>query len=319
MCSPVWAADTSGSASLGLALQMYCGAYNVLTGNLGLMLGLLIAAYGLWILITDGSFGKGLTIIVAGALLTALPGLTSSFIQGMGDYLYNVGISSNSGASLRVATDIAERSGCSGIDIDWNDFDMDKPNYWTKDGGGSQWLPDFKSVADGKGIGASSAGPGKDTCRNEPPNPTCVSARDSMNPVFSHITPGVGYLGSKGCFGARQCSGACSKGHGGVDLACKGQSIPVYAGVSGVVATSVCGGDYGCHVEIDSGGGKYLFAHFMARSNLRPGDSVNANTTLGACGETGNAQGKHVHIEYRPNNGTPCRRVDPYTYLGPKG
>lgn len=309
---------TSGSASLGLALQMYCGAYNVLTGNLGLLLGLLIAAYGLWILISDGAFGRGVAIITAGALLTALPGLTSSFIQGVGDYLYSVGISTTGGGALRMATDIAERSSCSGINIDWNDFDADNPNYWEKGGGASFGAPDYKGVADGDYTPPSAAATGPDACIFSPPNGSCVSQRDAGRSAaaYRNIVPNAGNVTS--CFGHRNLGGiAGNPNHSGMDISCGGANVPVFAGVSGVVASNpgAGSGSTGYAVWINSGEGNYMFAHLVrGSSSLRKGDTVTANDVIGTCGNSGTTQ-VHLHVEFWPSTGAPCRRIDPFGKL----
>lgn len=62
---------------------VYCGARSVLASNLGLMLGLLLAATGLYSMITKGVSAHALATIIAGALLTSLPGLIESLFGGV--------------------------------------------------------------------------------------------------------------------------------------------------------------------------------------------------------------------------------------------
>lgn len=50
----------------------------LLTGNLGLAIGLLIAVWGIWKMAVDGEVGGGIFIIICGVLLTVFPGVFNS-------------------------------------------------------------------------------------------------------------------------------------------------------------------------------------------------------------------------------------------------
>jgi len=47
----------------------------MLTGNIGLALGLLLTIWGIWKAFVDGEVGGGLLIIVCGVALTIFPGI----------------------------------------------------------------------------------------------------------------------------------------------------------------------------------------------------------------------------------------------------
>lgn len=47
----------------------------VLTGNLGLAVGLLITIWGLWKMVAGGETGGGILIMICGVLLTIFPGV----------------------------------------------------------------------------------------------------------------------------------------------------------------------------------------------------------------------------------------------------
>jgi murein DD-endopeptidase MepM/ murein hydrolase activator NlpD len=90
---------------------------------------------------------------------------------------------------------------------------------------------------------------------------------------------------------------------------------PVFAAQNGVVETAVdLPTSYGTHVVLrHSGGAKTIYAH-MIRGSLRVkrGDAVRAGTQLGKLGDTGNADGAHLHFEVRgPGGGT----IDPALWL----
>lgn len=75
IANPAFAQATSGgtaSQSGGVALSTLTG---VVTGNIGLMLGLGITVLGLWTWIIGQKTGAGIVMILGGVLLTLAPGL----------------------------------------------------------------------------------------------------------------------------------------------------------------------------------------------------------------------------------------------------
>ena len=75
--------QTNGQLGLQLSQELYCQMKSAFTSNTGLFAGLCIAVFGLWKLLS-GNMSGGLILIVSGALLTALPSLAQSFLNGLG-------------------------------------------------------------------------------------------------------------------------------------------------------------------------------------------------------------------------------------------
>lgn len=104
--------------------------------------------------------------------------------------------------------------------------------------------------------------------------------------------------------------------HNGADLF-PGYGTPIYSIAAGVVTQASGGGDYGNHViidhVIDGQPVTSVYAH-MAPGTMAVsvGDHVGVGTYLGGVGETGNAQGAHLHFEIRPGGGA---AVDPYPWI----
>lgn len=74
--------DPSTTQAIEYSKQVYCGARDVLASNLGLMLGFILAATGLYSMVTKGVSAGALATIIAGALLTSLPGIIENFLSG---------------------------------------------------------------------------------------------------------------------------------------------------------------------------------------------------------------------------------------------
>jgi hypothetical protein len=78
---------SSGQTSQLLANQLYCDARGLITGNLGLILGLLLVFSGLWGLVTGGGWFGAILSIIIGAAVPSIPGLVEGFLMGMGNLL----------------------------------------------------------------------------------------------------------------------------------------------------------------------------------------------------------------------------------------
>lgn len=104
--------------------------------------------------------------------------------------------------------------------------------------------------------------------------------------------------------------------HEGVDLF-PGYGTPIYSMAAGVVVQASSSGAYGNHVEvehvIDGQVVVSLYAH-MAPGTMAVsvGQPVHVGQHLGAVGESGNAQGAHLHFEVRPGGGG---AVNPYSWI----
>jgi murein DD-endopeptidase MepM/ murein hydrolase activator NlpD len=104
--------------------------------------------------------------------------------------------------------------------------------------------------------------------------------------------------------------------HEGADLF-PGYGTPIYSMAAGVVTVATGSGSYGNHVVvehvIDGQMVTSLYAH-MAPGTMAVsvGQQVTVGQLLGAVGETGNAQGAHLHFEIHPGGGA---AVNPYPWI----
>lgn len=99
--------------------------------------------------------------------------------------------------------------------------------------------------------------------------------------------------------------------HPGLDLdGITGDIIkPIKNGVIEKVVISNVG--YGKHIIINHGNDlKSLYAH-LSKINVKEGDNVNTDTTIGEMGSTGRSFGDHLHLEVR-DHGIP---INPLTIL----
>ncbi|MFV0246996.1 MAG: peptidoglycan DD-metalloendopeptidase family protein [Mycoplasmatales bacterium] len=108
------------------------------------------------------------------------------------------------------------------------------------------------------------------------------------------------------------CGYGCYPGHTGADIRA-GWNAPIFASKAGTVTYSSCTkGGYGCHVQIDHGGGwTSLYGHMNGSPPVRVGQHVSQGQVIGFEGQTGNAQGEHCHFEIRYHG----RAYNPLNYL----
>lgn len=89
-----FAQNSDGTVSTQLAINLYCGTAALFEGDLGLLIGLILVFTGLWSLVQGGKIVAALPVLIFGALITALPSLIISSLQGLGQLLSDTGISS---------------------------------------------------------------------------------------------------------------------------------------------------------------------------------------------------------------------------------
>jgi hypothetical protein len=75
----------AGQISQALALGLYCDARTLLTGNLGIILGMILVFSGLWSLVKGGSLAGALLTILIGGAVPSIPGLVEGGLQGLGE------------------------------------------------------------------------------------------------------------------------------------------------------------------------------------------------------------------------------------------
>ena len=127
-------------------------------------------------------------------------------------------------------------------------------------------------------------------------------------PLQYPLLTGTGITSGFGMRGGRM--------HAGVDLF-PGYGTPIYAMAAGVVVKASGSGAYGNHVTIahviDGQTVESLYAH-MAPGTMAVsvGQAVHVGQYLGGVGETGNAQGAHLHFEVHPGGGG---AVNPYAWI----
>lgn len=172
------------------------------------------------------------------------------------------------------------------LDYPGNDIDLTNPKFdsgsWVMLPGGErefvQWL--VPTVAKGA---SGTSGTSQSSCPG-----SAVGGGGFTWPADNHFLSGNDYW----------------SGHLGIDIAA-GEGAPVYAADSGVVTMAQGGNNYGYGnvIQIDHGNGySTVYAHL---SNIGVGvcQSVGAGQWIGGAGNTGNAQGAHLHFEVRQNGG----------------
>ena len=163
-------------------------------------------------------------------------------------------------------------------------------------------IPELLGTVGGSILGFATGGgtPGFGAAFNATSN---VDTSTAMSPI-----PGVQPVQN---FGAKDSSTWKNK-HTGLDYPAPMGTVVVSLS-DGVVAQSNMGSDYGVHVVIDDGHGmQYIYAH-LSQKSVQPGDKVSKNQRIGNVGDTGNADGPHLHLEIRKGKNNP---VDPNTILG---
>lgn len=121
-------------------------------------------------------------------------------------------------------------------------------------------------------------------------------------------------------FGAKGKSWKCGW-HSGQDfLSAKyggdGVVYPIYAGQVLKVSS---GGAYGNCVQVKHADGYIsLYAHLRI-VYVKPGTRVDEQTALGAEGATGNAKGKHLHLEVHKGAYHYPASIDPLTFIRERG
>lgn len=295
-------------ASAGMAARMVCEAYTLGSGNLMLMVGFLVAVYGLYLMIASASYKGGIFLMIFGAIMTALPGLIITFLMATSTFLYQQGLALTDYSTM-IEAPILHAGNCNSIEVDLSAYDAQQAGYYGEGNAYSQGMPDIAGAqrmkATSGGVDRSSYQPG--ACNKGASNGLKVVLNNSAANITS-------------CFGPRPAVAArcraqgkrCSDFHGGVDI------VPGSGGVktitpaaAGTVKSAGWSGCYGNRVEIDHGGQLTTYSHLAGRPTVTVGDAVAPNKSLGIMGtsSSGNCStGVHLHFEVRNAAG---KSVDP--------
>ena len=145
---------------------------------------------------------------------------------------------------------------------------------------------------------------------------TTDSTRDAFD-LFGHIFPIRGRH-DYGSAGARFGSGRSGHSHQGQDVFAK-CGTKLVAARAGTVKFNQYHSAAGYYVVVDGYKSQfdYVYMHLQERSPFRTGDKLRTGQMLGRVGDTGNAQGCHLHYEMWSapgwyDGGNP---LDPYRFL----
>lgn len=89
-----------------------------------------------------------------------------------------------------------------------------------------------------------------------------------------------------------------SQKHSGQDFAVP-TGTEVRSAGKGTVVTTGWGGSYGNRIVIEHENGQYTQYAHLSKIDVRPGQQVDTEQTIGKSGSTGNSSGPHLHFEVR--------------------
>ncbi len=81
--SPHAAPDAREEVATQLSKDMYCSVTNLVSGDIGILIGLGLSAYGFITLLLSGVGLAPVLFIAGGLLLTAIPGFFTAFLGGV--------------------------------------------------------------------------------------------------------------------------------------------------------------------------------------------------------------------------------------------
>jgi murein DD-endopeptidase MepM/ murein hydrolase activator NlpD len=103
--------------------------------------------------------------------------------------------------------------------------------------------------------------------------------------------------------------------HGGQDFSA-GAGEPLVAVSDGVVADVAHAGAYGLRTILELPDGTEVWYCHQTDATVAVGQQVEVADVIGSVGSTGNSTGPHLHLEVRPDGGSP---VDPMDWLRAAG
>ena len=102
--------------------------------------------------------------------------------------------------------------------------------------------------------------------------------------------------------------------HGGVDMVLKNDNVPSFSSGT-VVRTKTGDTGFGNYVVVKDNRGFYNYYAHLNSISVKEGQKVNEGDILGIQGETGQAKGKHLHLEVRSNMSDNKSTVNPVTHF----
>lgn len=134
-----------------------------------------------------------------------------------------------------------------------------------------------------------------------------VEARANLS-IYGIIYPLNTYYNISSGFGPRW-----GRNHNGIDLAAP-TGTAIYAIQSGKVEVGNDPSGYGSYVVVDHDGFSSLYAH-LSKTYVKNQQKVKQGYKIGEVGETGNAQGAHLHFEMLEMRNKSWSAFDPAPFL----
>lgn len=268
-------------ASVGLSKRLLCYMSEVFVSPVGIMIGLVIALYGLWVIIREAKTGWGIALILMGAAVSALPSLVASFLSGTQQVVEGSGMANRAQRDVQSVYEeaFAYKGRCDSIIVDMSKYLQET-------------LPGGPGTIGGSGGDRSlvSGAYGNDT----------ITGCGEGGGVSSHVVNGT----MTSCYGEQRATHR----HGGLDIAGRiGDPIGSYA--DGEVIYADFSGGYGNHILVRHDDGTITSYGHLNGYNVSVGDRVTAGQQIGTLGNTGRSTGPHLDFEYRDANNNklnPC-------------
>ena len=151
-------------------------------------------------------------------------------------------------------------------------------------------------VEENKSVSGESNDVSSALVENEPPLSQEEQDILEIQNHYSVILPVSGIKTSG--FGERESANTkVTKYHTGVDIAAT-SGTPIQSAISGIVVQVSSAGDYGKHIQVQSGELTTLYAH-CSKIYVTEGQEVVQGEKIGEVGSTGNSTGPHLHFEIR--------------------
>lgn len=101
--------------------------------------------------------------------------------------------------------------------------------------------------------------------------------------------------------------------HGGIDVVLKNDNVPSFSSGT-VVRTRTGNTGFGNYVVVKDNRGFYNYYAHLNSISVKEGQQVNEGDILGIQGQTGQATGKHLHLEIRSDMDDPTSTMNPSKY-----